>query len=223
MKAPPICDPTTTSGAPDQHFELVMPPDTLLILIAPNVSQQMGGEAIKALQIFEQFSKLHPNTVQITHGRNRAEVDRLGLKHVSFVDDTWVALAIWRSRVFRPWLDVWFSSKAVRLAEKIAHERGAASAVIHQTEPNSPVSPRALSRRHVNVFGPINGNIFFSAYISRSRNAVEPVAPHPAYAASTPQQAAARRPQARRPDSRGRRRAQPFVLADRGMLARLAS
>jgi len=138
-----------------------MPPDTLLILIAPNVSQQMGGEAIKALQIFQELTKLHPNTVQITHGRNRAEIQRLGLKNVEFVDDTTFGLMIYHSVVFRSLLDVLFSAQAVRLAEKIARERGCERAVIHQTEPNSPVVPRALSSRHANVFGPINGNIYY--------------------------------------------------------------
>lgn len=138
-----------------------MPTDTLLILIAPNVSQQMGGEAIKALQIFQELTKLHPNTVQITHGRNRAEIQRLGLNNVEFVDDTTLALLIYRSVVFRPLMDILFSAQAVRLAEKIARERGCERVVIHQTEPNSPVLPRTLSSRHVNVFGPINGNIYY--------------------------------------------------------------
>lgn len=137
--------------------------DTLLILIAPNVSQQMGGEAIKALQIFQELGKLHPNTVQITHGRNRAEIERLGLKNVEFVDDTRWMLFIYHSVILRPLMDVLFSAHAVRLAEKIARERGAERVVIHQTEPNSPVLPRTLSSRHVNVFGPINGNIYYPA------------------------------------------------------------
>jgi glycosyltransferase involved in cell wall biosynthesis len=134
--------------------------DTLLILIAPNVSEQMGGEAIKALQMFQELRKLHPNTCQITHGRNRSEVSRLGLRDVQFVDDTRLSIALWKSVLFRPLLDVWFSIKAVRLAEVIAKERGM-PAIVHQTEPNSPVSPRALAKRHVNVFGPINGNIYY--------------------------------------------------------------
>ena len=138
-----------------------MPNDTLLILIAPNVSQQMGGEAIKALQIFQELTKLHPNTVQITHGRNRAEIQRMGLKNVEFVDDTTLALLIYRSVLLRPFMDVLFSTQAVRLAEKIARDGGFERAVIHQTEPNSPVLPRTLSRRHTNVFGPINGNIYY--------------------------------------------------------------
>ena len=152
-----------SDGASDERIGDPISPDTLVILVAPNVSQQMGGEGIKALQIFKEFSKLHPNTMQITHGRNRQEIERLALNDVSFVDDTWVALAIWRSVLFRPWLDVWFSVKAVQLAEKISRDRDVALAVIHQTEPNSPVAPRVLSRRHINVFGPINGNIFYPA------------------------------------------------------------
>jgi glycosyltransferase involved in cell wall biosynthesis len=138
-----------------------MPDDILLILIAPNVSEQMGGEAIKALQIFQELTKLHPNTVQITHGRNRAEIARLGLKNVEFIDDTRFALLVYRSVIFSPTMDTLFSTQAVRLAEKIARDRGFKRAVIHQTEPNSPVLPRALSSQHVNVFGPINGNIYY--------------------------------------------------------------
>ena len=138
-----------------------MSPDTLLILIAPNVSQQMGGEGVKALQIFEELTKLHPNTLQITHGRNRAEIARLGLANVEFIDDDRTALFLWRSRVFAWGLDVWFSRKAIRLAEKRAAGRAAEAAVLWQTEPNSPVVPRRLSRRHLNAFGPINGNIYY--------------------------------------------------------------
>ena len=99
--------------------------------------------------------------MQITHGRNRAEIARLGLANVEFVDDDWFALALWRSRLLRSWLDVWFSIKAVELAERVASRHDARDAVILQTEPNSPVVPRSLSKRHGNVFGPINGNIYF--------------------------------------------------------------
>lgn len=138
--------------------------DLLLILVAPNVSEQMGGEGIKALQIFQEMTKLGVETVQITHGRNRAEIARLGLADVEFVDDDALALFIWRSVVLRSLLDVWFSLKAVRLADRIGIERGnGRRVVVHQTEPNSPVTPRSLSSRHLNVFGPINGNIYYPA------------------------------------------------------------
>lgn len=141
--------------------------ESLLILIAPNVSEQMGGEAIKALQIFQELRKLHPNTLQITHARNRSEVSRLKLEGVSFIEDSWFAVLLWRSVVLRSFLEVWFSARAVKLAEQIAGRLGnnrmrdCDLVVIHQTEPNSPVVPRVLSKRHINVFGPINGNIYY--------------------------------------------------------------
>jgi len=138
--------------------------DSLLILVAPNVSEQMGGEAIKALHIFQEMKKVHANTILVTHERNRRELsDQLRIGDVYFVPDTRLAIFLWRSVVFRWFLNPWFSWKAVRLAEELAAQRGVTghSVIIHQTEPNSPVMPRAISRIHVNVFGPINGNIYY--------------------------------------------------------------
>ncbi len=137
---------------------------TLIILIAPNVSQLMGGEGIKALQTFEYFKRAHPNTIQITHSRNREHIqDDLKLKDVYFVDDDAVSLFMWKSKVFSMGLDVWFSKKAIVLAEKLANELGVedADVVIHQTGPNSPILPRSISKQYQNSFGPINGNIHY--------------------------------------------------------------
>ncbi len=134
------------------------------ILIAPNVSEQMGGEAAKALQIFREFRKVSPDVVQITHGRNRAEVQgRLKMDNVHFVDDTSFALFLWRVKPLRKLLDPWFSWKAVQLADQLAAAEPARRTIVWQTEPNSPVAPRALSRHHTNVMGPINGNIYYPA------------------------------------------------------------
>jgi glycosyltransferase involved in cell wall biosynthesis len=137
---------------------------SLVILTAPNVSEQMGGEAIKALQIFREIKKLHECTIQITHARCRSElVGRLNLSDVYFVEDTWLSIAIWRTKIFRFFLDILFARKALRLAEHIARERKLVgnSVIIHQTEPNSPVLPRFVSLYHSNIFGPINGNIYY--------------------------------------------------------------
>jgi glycosyltransferase involved in cell wall biosynthesis len=135
-----------------------------IILIAPNVGEQMGGEAIKALQIFRELSKVHPDTIQITHERNRAELSgRLNLQNVYYVSDTKFSLLLWHSRVLSWLIDVWFSWKAVKEAEAIAagYDTKSSVVIIHQTEPNSPVMPRRLSHKHFNVFGPINGNIYY--------------------------------------------------------------
>ena len=145
--------------------------DTLIILIAPNVTEQMGGEGIKALQIFQEIKKIHANTIQITHERNRIELsDRLKLADVYYVADTKLALFLWHSRILSKLLDPWFCYKAVKMAETIAKERGLKrnSVIIHQTEPNSPVIPRTTSKRHANVFGPINGNIYYPPIFRRN-------------------------------------------------------
>ena len=142
----------------------------LVVLIAPNVGEQMGGEAIKALQIFRELRNQHPNTIQITHERNKKELsDRLRMSDVYYVMDTKVALILWRSRVLNWLLDPWFCQKAVRLAEAIAEDRelSGSQVIIHQTGPNSPVMPRTISKKHPNVFGPINGNIYFPRIFRR--------------------------------------------------------
>ena len=137
---------------------------TLVILIAPNVGEQMGGEAIKALQIFRELKKIHPNIVQITHERNKTELsNRLQLSDVEYIADTNFALLLWHSRILRWLLNAWFCRSAVRLAEQIALRRGLkkGEVIVHQTEPNSPVMPRSISEIYLNVLGPINGNIYY--------------------------------------------------------------
>jgi len=147
--------------------------DVLFVLIAPNVSEQMGGEAIKALHIFQELKKLYPNTCQIAHIRNEAELaGRLGMKDVYFLDDTFTDKLLWKSVAFRWLLNWWFSVKATRFAETLISksDQEYKKVIIWQTEPNSPVTPRGLSSKHFNCFGPINGNIYYPpAYHSHEK------------------------------------------------------
>ncbi|NJL44769.1 MAG: glycosyltransferase [Leptolyngbyaceae cyanobacterium SM2_3_12] len=118
---------------------------------------------MKALQIFQEISKIHPQTIQITHGRNEIEVrHQLKLNSVLFVQDDWLTLFFWKSVIFRFLIDVWFSRQAVALAQNYARESqiDPAQIIIHQTEPNSPVLPRTIAPNSWNVLGPINGNIY---------------------------------------------------------------
>ncbi|MGB0560492.1 MAG: glycosyltransferase family 4 protein [Spirulinaceae cyanobacterium] len=138
--------------------------ELLIILIAPNVSEQMGGEGIKALKIFTELKKAQPRTLQITHERNRQEVqERLELKDVYFVRDDWVMAGLWKTVLLRWLIDLWFQHKALRLAKKLAMGQSlpAQNIIIHQTEPNSPVLPRLVLKEQTHVFGPINGNIYW--------------------------------------------------------------
>lgn len=137
--------------------------DIRLFLVAPNVSAQKGGEAIKALQIFEQLHGLIGDVTQITHGRNRAELEKHPLgADIQYVDDDWVDLLLWHSVGLRVFLTPWFSFRAVKRAEALAARmKDGKHVIIHQTEPNSPVATRWTSARFKNVFGPINGNIYY--------------------------------------------------------------
>jgi glycosyltransferase involved in cell wall biosynthesis len=134
-----------------------------LFLVAPNVSAQMGGEAIKALQIFEQLHGLIDDVTQITHARNRAELEKHRLAaNIQYLEDDRVDLFLWRSVGLRVFMTPWFSYRAVKRAEALAASmKGDKHVIIHQTEPNSPVAPRWTSSRFKNVFGPINGNIYY--------------------------------------------------------------
>jgi glycosyltransferase involved in cell wall biosynthesis len=138
--------------------------DTLIVLIAPNVSEQLGGEAMKALNIYRAIGQLHPNVIQITHVRNRTELkDRLKIASIHYVPDTIASILIWYSFIFRWALNAWFSYKAIRLAEKLVDTNFPEfeHVIFHQTEPNSALSPRCVSRTYKNVFGPVNGNIYY--------------------------------------------------------------
>lgn len=134
-----------------------------LFLVAPNVSAQMGGEAIKALQIFEELHRLVGDVTQITHERNKAELSKHVLSNnVEYLDDGWIDLFLWHSVGLRVFMNPWFSYRAVKRAEALASQfKDGKHVIIHQTEPNSPVATRWTSSRFKNVFGPINGNIYY--------------------------------------------------------------
>ena len=137
--------------------------DIRLFLVAPNVSAQMGGEAIKALQIFEELHGLIGDVIQITHMRNWAEMSKHRLSaNIQFLEDDWIDRLLYRSLALRVFMTPWFSYRAVKRAESIAAKaQDKKVVIIHQTEPNSPVATRWTSSRFKNVFGPINGNIYY--------------------------------------------------------------
>jgi glycosyltransferase involved in cell wall biosynthesis len=102
------------------------------------------------------------DVVQITHIRNQAELCKHPLSpRIDYLPDDWVDRLMFKSVVLRPFLTLWFSYRAVKRAEVLAKFSGGTRVVIHQTEPNSPVHPRWTSNEFLNVFGPINGNIYY--------------------------------------------------------------
>jgi glycosyltransferase involved in cell wall biosynthesis len=139
-----------------------MNPDVLptppLILIAPNVSERMGGEAMKAIQIFKFLADRGVDVQQITHSRVREELSRNypALK-VSYVEEDFIDSLLWRSRIFNYLVGPYFMLRASRMARKrLAAQPGS---LVHYTSPISPVAPLfPISAARV-VVGPLNGNI----------------------------------------------------------------
>jgi len=131
-----------------------------VILIAPNVSEQMGGEAIKSLQIFEILRQEGVPVRQITHGRVRDELSkRMPDAPIFYIDDDWLQRWMWKSKVLRGGIGVIFQWRAARLAESLAKD--SPRAVVHINSPVSPVMPMFLPRNLPVVIGPVNGNIYY--------------------------------------------------------------
>ena len=131
-----------------------------VILIAPNVSEQMGGEAIKALQIYMELERQGVCVHQVTHERVKQELDRkFPQMSVSYIADTWIEKTLHRGKIFEQLLNMVFLHAAARRAKELLRERP--GSVIHFTSPVSPVLPYPwLQNAHV-VIGPINGNIHY--------------------------------------------------------------
>jgi glycosyltransferase involved in cell wall biosynthesis len=131
-----------------------------VILVSPNVSEQMGGEAIKALQIYLELKRQGVRVHQVTHDRVKPELDRkYPDMDVSYVKDSKLEQTINRIGPLTPFLNTIFLWKATRRAKKALKEYP--GAVIHFTSPVSPVLPYFRVRGARVVIGPINGNIHY--------------------------------------------------------------
>jgi len=129
-----------------------------VILIAPNVSEQMGGESIKALQIYQSLAARGVKVHQITHSRVRDELARLHPEMpVSFVEEDRVDGLLWRSKVLSGVTTPYFMKRAAQIAQRLVDEQD--GAVVHYTSPVSPVLPLFPIRGARVVVGPLNGNI----------------------------------------------------------------
>jgi alpha-maltose-1-phosphate synthase len=147
------------------HAELE---DLSFILVSPNVSEQMGGEAIKALQIYLELAQRGARVQQVTHERVKGELDRhFPSMSVTYVKDTWLQKAAYRAGLLHPVLTVIsnpliaiiFQWRAARLVKALL--RDSPGSIVHFTAPVSPVLPYFRLPGAKVVIGPINGNIHY--------------------------------------------------------------
>lgn len=138
------------------------------ILVSPNVSEQMGGEAIKALQIYLELAHRGARVQQVTHERVKTELDQhFPSMSVTYVKDTWLQKGAYRAGLLHPVLSVVsnpliaiiFQWRAARLVRTLL--RDSPGSLVHFTAPVSPVLPYFCIPGAKVVIGPINGNIHY--------------------------------------------------------------
>jgi glycosyltransferase involved in cell wall biosynthesis len=154
--------PSSTNVFESQAMSPTTHPELSVILVSPNVSEQMGGEAIKALQILLELKRQGIRVHQITHDRVKSELDRNfpGID-VSYVKDTRLERILCRIKPLAPSLNIIFLWRATRLARSVSKRNP--GSVIHFTSPVSPVLPYFRIPGSCVVIGPINGNIHYPA------------------------------------------------------------
>jgi glycosyltransferase involved in cell wall biosynthesis len=131
-----------------------------VILVAPNVSEQMGGEAIKALQIYLELARQGVRVHQITHVRVKAELDqKFPQMSVTYLPDTRIEKLLYRSPLFEQALNRVFLKAAMKTVAELLTQNP--KAVVHLTSPVSPILRYPTLPTSHAVIGPINGNIHY--------------------------------------------------------------
>lgn len=131
-----------------------------IILVSPNVSEQMGGEAIKALHIYLELKRQGIRLHQVTHERVRDEIARnFPEMEVSLVKDSKLQRLLNRIGPLAPFLNLVFLWHATRLVKQVLRQHP--DAVVHFTSPVSPVLPYFRLPGAKVVIGPLNGNIHY--------------------------------------------------------------
>lgn len=125
-----------------------------VILAAPNVSEQMGGEAIKALQIYLELERQGVRVHQVTHERVKPELDRnFPSMSVSYVSDTMIEKLLYRGKLFEQPLNVVFMRSARERIRILLKDSPAA--IVHFTSPVSPVLPYPPIPNARVIIGPV--------------------------------------------------------------------
>lgn len=136
-----------------------------ITVIAPNISENISGEAIKALQYVTHLSDIGADLTIICHTRSRGEFEHgVPTANIHYVDDDLLHQLVWNTVVFRPFLALVFFQKVRRLIKEIAAD--APDMIFQYLCPVSPIYLRLPVRGVYNVLGPVTGNIYFPPELS---------------------------------------------------------
>lgn len=128
-----------------------------ILLVAPNISRFMGGEAIKSLHILEGYRDRGFDVVQVCHARVRPEITEYAPDlPVQYIEDG--PVQIWLFKLRLNWLLGFVGSWLLtRKARQIA--AGMKPWIVHVTSPISPSYPFLSVPGAPMVIGPLNGNL----------------------------------------------------------------
>ena len=129
-----------------------------VVLVSPNASRQMGGEAIKAFQYFEYLLGTDFDAYLITHSRCRDELEGLfPANRLIFVEDGFWQALFWRSGVLSFLITVYFHLVAAKLIQAFEQD----TTIVHYLCPISPVQLRFPPKGYDIIMGPFSGAIHF--------------------------------------------------------------
>ena len=131
-----------------------------IVIVTPNISEQMGGEAIKAHQFLRHLVAGGQDVAVITHRRSAAVmVADFPEVEVTIVEDSLDQVTIWNTFAFRLTLASFFFLYARRHVKAILAR--SPDAIFHYLCPVSPILPRFPVRHATNILGPLTGNIYY--------------------------------------------------------------
>jgi glycosyltransferase involved in cell wall biosynthesis len=135
-------------------------PERRIVIVAPNISQNMGGEALKVFQYVQVLLDRGLRPTVVAHERCRSDLaDLLPEGMVHFVEDDPLQRALWRSVALRFLLNLCFHLRARRLIRDLSGS--GPRPVLHYVCPIAPLEPRLVPRGWPAVIGPLNGNISY--------------------------------------------------------------
>lgn len=135
-------------------------PAPTIVLVATNIGQNFGGEAIKAWQYAHYLKSAGHRLLIISHDRCRGELEAaFDARDYRLIPDDRAMLFLWRTRPLRPLMSFYFHWQVRRL---IRRERlDPDSHILHYIAPISPVAVRLPPGGYRVVMGPLSGNIYY--------------------------------------------------------------
>ena len=142
-----------------------------VLLVAPNASARMGGEAILPLHWLRELRALGVDARLLTHARCRDELQASDYAHmpISYVEDTSAEIALWKFSAKTGGIVSRLSGFLLSLVSMVSLGREVRRMtqaedfdLIHQVTPVSPRLPSPVTHPKVPVLiGPLNGNMTY--------------------------------------------------------------